>query len=424
MPQKWILFILEIMEPGLQTIEHSVFLIEIEKIKANPFQPRREFDDGELRGLSDSIRQYGVLQPLVVVRKEQENESGTSVEYELIAGERRLRASKLAGLKQVPVIIRQEPPDQVKLELALIENIQRKDLNAVERARAFKQLMDDFSLKHTAIGNLVGKSREWVSNTIRLLALPEDMLQALAEGKISEGHSRPLLMLASRPEEQRKMFYDMLYRNMNVREAELTARRIATERARNRATIPDPDTRVLESRLAEVLGTRVIIERKGMGGRLSIEFFSEDDLRKLFSYMHYRPNAPQPLLARTSGTEGPAFPADEEPKDISRPLPENVLHTTPASPASSDEQFSSPLPTPDSFALPQAQERPSPFLPAFPSATPAPPESNSREFPTETLAEVPPSVLLSNADELPPSLRLDPDDAERSSEEEIKHFTI
>lgn len=416
---------------------HSVFLIEIEKIKANPFQPRREFNEAELRGLSDSIRQYGVLQPLVVVRKEQENESGTLVEYELIAGERRLRASLLAGLKQVPVIIREEPSDQVKLELALIENIQRKDLNAVERARAFKQLMDEFSLKHSAIGNLVGKSREWVSNTIRLLALPEDMLQALAEGKINEGHSRPLLMLASRPEEQRKMFYDMLYRNMNVREAELTARRIAIERARNRATIPDPDTRVLESRLAEVLGTRVVIERKGMGGRLSIEFFSEDDLRKLFSYMHYRPDTPQPLLARVEGMNAPIFAAYDKPNEVLQSgagSPEDTNRQAPSFPETRQPPSSPPSPSLPESPLPQ-HAQPQSERPAYP-ATPPPsssgPEISSSVGGLDTFAEspvgAPLDTLATDADNLPPSLRLDPDEAEQGDGqdggEEIKHFTI
>ncbi len=153
----------------------GVFLIEVGKIKPNPMQPRKEFDEKKLGDLAESIRQYGVLQPLIVVRKEYEVESGTSVEYELIAGERRLMASKKAGLKQVPVIIHDEPAEQVKLELALIENIQREDLNPVERARAFRQLIDAFHLKHHEVGSKIGKSREFVTNTLRILSLPEEM---------------------------------------------------------------------------------------------------------------------------------------------------------------------------------------------------------------------------------------------------------
>ena len=281
----------------------SVFLIEVDKVKPNPLQPRKEFDQYALQGLAESVRQYGVLQPLVVVRKENVTDVGVAVEYELIAGERRLRAAQMAGLKQVPVIIREEPSDRVKLELALIENIQRKDLNPVERARAFKQLMDEFSLRHSDVGRLVGKSREWVSNSIRVLALPQDMQDAVADGRISEGHSRPLLMLSDHAEEQRKLFSDILYRNVSTRDAELGARRIAVERARKRDGIPDPVTHTLENRLAQVLGTRVVIERRGLGGKLSIEFFSEDDLRKLFSYIQYRPNTGYPVLARA---EAPA----------------------------------------------------------------------------------------------------------------------
>ena len=141
---------------------------------------------------------YGVLQPLTVTRKEvQKEDGGLATEYELIAGERRLRASKLAGLREVPALIRsQEDDDRVKLELSIIENLQREDLNPVDRARSFHQLAEQFGLKHAEIAKKMGKSREYVSNTLRLLSLPEDVLHALAEKKISEGHTRPLLMLS------------------------------------------------------------------------------------------------------------------------------------------------------------------------------------------------------------------------------------
>ncbi|MCK9352307.1 MAG: ParB/RepB/Spo0J family partition protein, partial [Candidatus Pacebacteria bacterium] len=141
----------------------SIFWIEVEKIKPNPYQPRREFDESRLRELADSIRQYGVLQPLVVTRREFEKEDGgIGVEYELISGERRLRASKLAGIKQVPSVIRTgEDDNRVKLELAIIENLQREDLNPVDRARAFGQLASEFNLKHNEIGKRVGRSREY-----------------------------------------------------------------------------------------------------------------------------------------------------------------------------------------------------------------------------------------------------------------------
>ena len=175
----------------------SIYWVETEKVVPNPFQPRREFDEHKLRELSDSIRMYGVLQPLTVTRHEIQREDGTFYsEYELIAGERRLRASKLAGIAQVPVIIREgEESEQEKLELAIIENLQREDLNAVDRALAFKQLAEQFNLSHVEVAKKVGRSREYVSNSIRLLALPENILNSLKHGEISEGHARTLLML-------------------------------------------------------------------------------------------------------------------------------------------------------------------------------------------------------------------------------------
>ena len=268
-------------------IYDSIFWIEVEKIKPNPYQPRREFDESRLRELADSIRQYGVLQPLVVTRREFEKEDGgIGVEYELISGERRLRASKLAGVKQVPTVIRTgEDDNHVKLELAIIENLQREDLNPVDRARAFGQLADEFGLKHADIGKRVGKSREYVSNTVRLLGLPQDILDAIAVGKISEGHSRPILMLANRPEEQIVLFKEILYKKLTVRETEGIARRIAYDRVRKKSLFQDPELADLETRFTERLGTRVRIEKKDDGGKMVIDFFSSDDLRGILELM-------------------------------------------------------------------------------------------------------------------------------------------
>ena len=159
-----------------QFYSDSIFWVEVEKINPNPFQPRKEFDEGKLKDLADSIRQYGVLQPLVVTRKEvQKEDGGIAVEYELISGERRLRASKIAKVSQVPVVIRSsEESDLMKLELAIIENLQREDLNAVDRAKAFQQLADSFGLKHTQIAIKVGKSREYVSCLLYTSPSPRD----------------------------------------------------------------------------------------------------------------------------------------------------------------------------------------------------------------------------------------------------------
>jgi ParB family chromosome partitioning protein len=256
----------------------SVFWVEVDRIKPNPFQPRKTFDEASLASLAESIRSYGVLQPLTVTRKEIERPGeGISVEYELIAGERRLRAAKLAGLREVPVVIRtSEDTDRVKLEIAIIENLQREDLNPVDRALAFQRLAGEFGLKHADIGKRVGKSREYVSNTLRILALPKDMQEALSSGEISEGHTRPLLMLMDRVAEQATLFKEILTKRLTVRDSEQTARRIATDRARKGDLTPE--LLLLEREFSEKLGTKVRIEKKDQGGKVLIDFFSVDDL--------------------------------------------------------------------------------------------------------------------------------------------------
>jgi len=271
-----------------QYYNDSVFWVEVDKIKPNPFQPRREFDQAQLQSLSNSIRQYGVLQALVVTRKEvQKEDGGLAVEYELIAGERRLRASKLAGLSQVPVLIKTgDESDLMKLELAIIENIQREDLNPVDRARAFERLAVQFKFKHNEIAAKVGKSREYVSNTLRILSLPSDILDALGQGRISEGHTRPLMMLVDRPEEQSTLFKEIMYKKLTVREAESIARKIAFDKVRKKELMHDPELVELEEKLSETLGTRVSIERRDNGGKLSIDFFSNEDLRTILDMLN------------------------------------------------------------------------------------------------------------------------------------------
>ena len=266
----------------------SIFWIEVEKIKPNPFQPRKEFSEDKLNYLAESIRQYGVLQPLVVTRQEIEKpDGGLMAEYELIAGERRLRASKIAGLSQVPAIIRTETQDNaVKLELAIIENLQREDLNPIDRAMAFQKLVDEFGLKHIEIGKKMGKSREYVSNSLRLLSLPEDIKNALASSQISEGHARPLMMLRDKPEEQMTLFKEIIYKKLTVRDAESIAKKVAYDKVRRKTLPPDPEMMELEGQLAESLGTRVQIERKEVGGKLTIDFFSSEDLKKILDLVH------------------------------------------------------------------------------------------------------------------------------------------
>lgn len=261
---------------------NSIFWIDTDKIKPNPFQPRRDFDVARLQDLADSIKQYGVLQPLTVSRVEVEKEGGGLVtEYELIAGERRLRAAVLAHVSQVPVIIRTGDTAIMKLELAIIENLQREDLNVVDRARAFFRLVNEFKFTHNEVAKKMGRSREYVSNTLRILTLPEEILTGLSEGKITEGHTRPILMLADHPQEQLVLFKEIVYKKITVREAERLARKIAYDRVRKKEFMPDPEIIELEEEFQEKLGTRVHIDRKELGGQIKIDYFSTEDLRTI-----------------------------------------------------------------------------------------------------------------------------------------------
>jgi ParB family chromosome partitioning protein len=263
-------------------LQNAVFFIDSDKIIPNRYQPRREFDEEALKELAESIRQYGLLQPVTVSRFEQDKGDGGFVTmYELIAGERRLRACKLAGLKQIPAIIRVGDSDGTRAELALIENLQREDLNPVDRAYALDRLQKEFALKHEEIGKRVGKSRVYVTNSIRLLNLPSEIQEALRKGKISEGHTRPLLMLSDRPEEQMTLFREMILRKMTVREAENLGRKVAQDKVRKAQYIKDPNILEIENTLGEKLGTRVHVEKREVGGVLKIDFFSYDDLETI-----------------------------------------------------------------------------------------------------------------------------------------------
>jgi ParB family chromosome partitioning protein len=291
---------------------NSIFWIDTDKIKPNPYQPRREFDEARLQDLADSIKQYGVLQPLTVSRVEKEKEDGgLMTEYELIAGERRLRASKLAGVSQVPVIIRVGDTSMMKLELAILENLQREDLNAVDRAKAFQRLSAEFKFTHAEVAKKMGKSREYVSNSLRILSLPEEILQGLSEGKISEGHTRPLLMLADHPEEQIVLFKEILYKKITVREAEKLARKIAYDRVRKKEFIADPAITEMEEEFQDKLGTRVHIEMKELGGQIKIDFFSTEDLQSILDLIEKRGVAKKPTdmlekhIAATVNTVNP-----------------------------------------------------------------------------------------------------------------------
>ena len=302
----------------------SIFWVEVDKIKPNPYQPRREFSEEGLKSLAESIRQYGLLQPLTVTRVEVEKESGLAAEYELIAGERRLRASKLIGLKQVPVVIRHGETNLTKLELAIIENLQREDLNAIDRAKALSRLIEEFGISHTEAAAKIGKSREYVSNSLRLLALPEEIQNALVNKDLSEGHARALLMLSDRPEEQNTLFHEIVMKKLPTRAAERIARSIAQDRVRKNYYRKTADVIAIEKALAEALGTRVIIESGGEGGRLTIDFFSQEDLAALAEVLSGRTPAPHaeggenttpiepPVFPNTTQVEDPDAPVDDE----------------------------------------------------------------------------------------------------------------
>ncbi len=321
-----------------QFFNNAIFWVEVDKIKPNPFQPRREFDEAKLNELAKSIRQYGVIQPLTVSRKEVEKpDGGLATEYELIAGERRLRASKIAGIVSVPVLIRAEyDDDKTKLELAIIENLQREELNPIDRAKAFDQLVKQFGFKHAEVAEKVGKSREYVSNSLRLLALPQEMQDALRDGKISEGHTRPLLMLADRPAEQDVLFREIMLKKLTVRDTEAIARRIAFDKVRKKEYLYAPEILEMERELTDALGTRVAIEPKENGGKLTIDYMTEDDLRVVLSRLSEsinRTGQESPLRRdiHSSSTETPipsaAAPVVREPTPVAT---EPVQPTVPA----------------------------------------------------------------------------------------------
>jgi ParB family chromosome partitioning protein len=308
-------------------LNNAIFWIEVEKIKPNPYQPRKEFDEKHLNDLADSIRQYGVLQPIVVTRNEiSRDDGGLDVEYELVAGERRLRASKLAGVARIPATIQANVmSSREKLEVAIIENLQREDLNPVDRALSFSRLANEFGLKHIEIAKKVGKSREYVSNSLRLLLLPEEILGALSAGKITEGHARPLMMLGDRKEEQGTLYKEIIMKKLTVREAEQIARHIAHDKVRKKTT-PDPEMDRIEKEFAESLGTRVSIERKQVGGKLVIDFFSSDDLRAILDKVHL---AEQLKAVRTMREDEAVTAAQMVAIEDSTPIALSATHDAP-----------------------------------------------------------------------------------------------
>jgi len=248
--------------------------IPVERIVPNPRQPRSRIDPKELSELAISIREYGVIQPLILTYNEETDQ------YVLIAGERRWRAAQQAGLEKVPAILR-EAGDQQRLELALIENVQRADLNALEAAEAYRQLTEEFHLSHDEIAARVGKSRSAVSNTLRLLKLPSGVQQALVDGRISEGHARALLALST-PQAQSAALRTILNHGLNVRQTEELVRKLSGQKPVQKAkSSPSPEVIALEERLRNSLGTRVSLKRHRKGGTITIHYYSDEELDSL-----------------------------------------------------------------------------------------------------------------------------------------------
>ena len=266
-------------EKEKNSFSNHIFFLEIEKIKPNPFQPRSYFDETALKELSSSIREFGVIQPLVVTKNEIETPTGTDVEYELIAGERRLLASKMAGLERVPAIIKGVTPKKEKLEMAVIENLQRENLNPIETARAFSRLQDEYAMTQREIASRLGKSREVVANTIRLLSLPSQMQEAVEKGQISESQARLLLSISDITVQQ-NLFNEILRNSLSVRELRnriisINARANAVERFSE----VDPEIKYIQERLAEILGAKVRVEKSGDSGKITISFNSSEELK-------------------------------------------------------------------------------------------------------------------------------------------------
>ena len=243
--------------------------IPISQIQPNPFQPRKTFNEASIDELARSVREHGIVQPLVVTR--------AGDKYKLIAGERRFRAAQKAGLTTVPVLIKEMMAEGDALQIALIENIQREDLNPIEEAMAYHQLHDDFQLTQEEISRRVGKERSTVANFLRLLKLPDPVKKLLASGQLSMGHARALLALES-PKKQEQLADRVVRKNLNVRQTEMLASESSPKTAEKKEKEKDVFTRDAEDKLQRTLRTKVEIDRRRRGGVIHIRYGSEDEL--------------------------------------------------------------------------------------------------------------------------------------------------
>ena len=280
-----------------------VFHIEVDKIKPNPLQPRRDFNEESLKELASSIGEFGILHPLVVTKHEAPTDFGTTVEYHLISGERRLRAAKMAGLERVPAMVRALPTERERLELAIIENIQRENLNPIETARAYAKLQE-FGLTQREIAVKVSKSREVVANSVRLLNLPSQIQEAVSKNSINESQAR-LLLAVSDLKEQQNIFEDLLKNNFSVRDLRARIQQTKEKTPAVPFLPPDPELQYAEEQLREALGTKVRVQKEGQGGKLTISFYSPEELQLIIDK----------LVKSKNGISEAALPDLSEPKE-------------------------------------------------------------------------------------------------------------
>ncbi len=267
-----------LISTGPESVDKTtgITTVKVDMIKPNRFQPRRIFDKEKLQELANSLKENGIIQPIIVTKKSESN-------YELVAGERRLEASKLAGFEEIPVIIRSVSAKE-QLQFAIIENVQREDLSPIEEARAYQRLNEEFALTHAQISEIVGKDRATITNLIRLLKLPVDIQKMILEEKLSSGHARAILQV---PEPEQEDFAKKIMSNIfSVRKAEQEAKRIKEENS-SKTPKPKKDPEIIpeftnyEKKLRDILGMRVKLSGKPTKGKLSLYFSTKKDLQKL-----------------------------------------------------------------------------------------------------------------------------------------------
>jgi len=266
--------------------EEKFFFCDIDKIEPNPGQPRKHFDEDKLQALAESISEKGVIQPLLVTR-------GKGNRFHLIAGERRLRAARMSGLEEVPVVVMESDSEGKNLELALIENIQRHDLNPIEEAMAYSRLINDFELTQEQVAKKVGRKRSTITNTLRLLTLPDYLRDDVASGIISEGHARVLLRLKDDEQRMQEVRGRIIREELSVRETERLCRQPGSAKQKGRAgtttknegELPASYCHALTNQLINQLNTKVRVIQNGRRGKLEIEYYSSDDLDRLVSLL-------------------------------------------------------------------------------------------------------------------------------------------